>query len=412
MKKNLRKIIVIVLYLTLPMLCAAQGDWKIISPTYSPLARYGHSLTPLPNENIFLFGGQESAQKMYNDLHSYNNGQWTPVTPDNNAPPERSNHCAWYLNGKLYVQGGVTETQGPLNDLWNYDPVTKEWTMVNVTGNKPSARYNHDVAQNTDGSVVLSGGMDGSNLLDDMWRYDPITGEWTPFGTLPAGMSNHITLIVDNKLYVFYNSQGYAYDLSTSTWTSGLQAPAVNFGATCALGQNDQGHKIIFVFGGYGNSGYSDIVFEYNTATGAVSQQTTTMPVPVYQTKCARLGSSKEYDHLELVFFGGVSGSWSNMVPMDQTWEYELGALNVNEYEAQGSMKVYPNPAGEELYFMLPQNYSEADVEILDITGRVVWRQQGIKGDRILTDFLSPSVYILKVSAGNKIYVEKVIVKG
>ena len=79
----------------------AESDWKVLTPANSPPARFGHSTTPLPDGKILLFGGEGNAQELYNDLHAYDNGQWTLVTPANPAPPARRSQCAWYANGKI-----------------------------------------------------------------------------------------------------------------------------------------------------------------------------------------------------------------------------------------------------------------------------------------------------------------------
>jgi hypothetical protein len=87
-----------------------------------------------------------------------------------------------------------------LNDLWKYNPATNEWTWVKgdstinqfgiygtqgsaSTANKPGSR--HASVSWTDGSghVWLFGGFgyaaSGSGDLNDLWKYDPATNEWT-----------------------------------------------------------------------------------------------------------------------------------------------------------------------------------------------------------------------------------------
>jgi N-acetylneuraminic acid mutarotase len=60
----------------------------------------------------------------------------TKGTPDStNVPGARFGSVSWIdAGGKLWLFGGVgfdsTETNGELNDLWKYDPATLEWTWV------------------------------------------------------------------------------------------------------------------------------------------------------------------------------------------------------------------------------------------------------------------------------------------
>ncbi len=51
-------------------------EWTTVNSTNPPSARYGHSLTTLPDGKVLLYGGENSSMDMYNDLYSYDNGQW------------------------------------------------------------------------------------------------------------------------------------------------------------------------------------------------------------------------------------------------------------------------------------------------------------------------------------------------
>lgn len=177
---NLISIILVtaIVTITLSTNSYAQGDWKNLNPTKSPTANFGLSITLFPIGDLLLLGGQESTQKMYNDLHSYNNGQWKPETLPNNAQHKLEYHCAWYLNGKLYAHAGMNEKQLPLNDLWNYDPINKEWTKIPKTDPSTSARFYHKASVKSDGKATISGEYNCLKILNDIWLYYPITNQW------------------------------------------------------------------------------------------------------------------------------------------------------------------------------------------------------------------------------------------
>ncbi len=126
-----------------------------------------------------------------------------------NIPGAREGSIAWTdSGGDLWAFGGygiASERQaGNLNDLWRYSLDTGEWTWVNGTDtidhqgvygalgisaapNIPGAREGGLAWTDSDGNLWAFGGWgydsegDGG-MLNDLWRYEPATGEWTWMG--------------------------------------------------------------------------------------------------------------------------------------------------------------------------------------------------------------------------------------
>ena len=123
-----------------------------------------------------------------------------------NVPGAREMATIWLdSNDKLWLFGGsgldAAGDQGWLNDLWKYDPTTLEWTWMSgsntvfqagVYGTKgtadpsnvPGARDRAVSCTDSSGRLWLFGGegLDSVgyyNDLNDLWRYDPVTLEWT-----------------------------------------------------------------------------------------------------------------------------------------------------------------------------------------------------------------------------------------
>lgn len=134
-----------------------------------------------------------------------------------NSPGGRMAFCTWTdASGNLWLFGGeanengvnsVSGAPGYLNDLWVYNRSTGGWTWVGgsdnsdapgvygvkgqpAPGNWPGARQQMGCWTDKNGNLWLFGGwgMDRSpfnaatvyaGMLDDLWRYDPATGEWT-----------------------------------------------------------------------------------------------------------------------------------------------------------------------------------------------------------------------------------------
>ena len=109
-------------------------------------------------------------------------------------------------SGRLWLFGGVASNpiDNLLSDLWSYDTATQEWTWVGGSsgydmpgsygtegvaspGNAPTPRSGAALWTDPAGNVWLfgGGGQEGTGAvttgvgLDDLWKFDPKTAEWT-----------------------------------------------------------------------------------------------------------------------------------------------------------------------------------------------------------------------------------------
>ena len=248
------------------------------------------------NGKLYLFGGRvntsntTSTQTELNDLWEFdpatNNWTWLKgyngttipnsagsygtigVSSSTNLPPGRDGAMKWTLNNKFYLMGGYG--MGTLNDLWEYDPSTNNWTWikgpnipyqvgnygtvgVEAATNIPGARYS-SASSVVNGKFYLFGGAIGSSgFFSDLWSYNPITNNWTfikggttasaaggVYGTLgiaassnmPGARESAASFAFNNKLYltggrsyvnsgpaVGTNNDLWSFDISTNNWT-------------------------------------------------------------------------------------------------------------------------------------------------------------------------------------------------
>lgn len=164
------------------------GNKGVAASTNTPGARAGAVAVSDQSGNLWLFGGDgadandcndSSPPCDLNDLWKYNTtaNEWTWVSGSNlnnqpgtygqegqpaaaNVPPPRDGAVGWMDSaGDLWIFGGISGTQN-LNDLWKYDFSTNEWTWMNGTGEScPTAVYG------TEGVAAPSnvpGGRDGA----------------------------------------------------------------------------------------------------------------------------------------------------------------------------------------------------------------------------------------------------------
>jgi N-acetylneuraminic acid mutarotase len=218
------------------------GEWTWVSgsDTVHQLGEYGSkgigSVSNVPGArcssvswidssgNLWLFGGWgwdiSDSWGPFNDLWKFDpsTGEWTWISGSDtvyqvgvygtkgagntsNTPGSRANSASWIdSNGNLWLFGG--SSAGEFNDLWKFDPSTREWTWISgnntvdqtgvygtkgagSTSNMPGARAASSLWKDSDGNIWLFGGFghgataDESGDLNDLWKLDPLTGEWT-----------------------------------------------------------------------------------------------------------------------------------------------------------------------------------------------------------------------------------------
>ena len=152
-----------------------------------------------------------------------------PKSAPRPAPRRDSTLVHDSANNALLLFGGREKGQA-LNDLWSFDLQTGMWTEIEAEG--PSPRFGHlsvfDVKRSR---MVVFSGQAGTDFFNDTWSYDPATAQWEelqPEGDLPVvrygGCSGY-----DAANDLFYISHGFtnsgrfddtwSFDLATDSWT-------------------------------------------------------------------------------------------------------------------------------------------------------------------------------------------------
>jgi len=130
------------------------------------------------------------------------------VASATNLPGGRLYATSWIDNsGNLWLFGGggfdPLGKNGPYNDLWEFNPASKEWTWVSGSSAVPGNQLGIYGTEGTAASTNVPGGREGSaswidstgnlwlfggdgfdsagadNLLNDLWEFNPSTKQWT-----------------------------------------------------------------------------------------------------------------------------------------------------------------------------------------------------------------------------------------
>lgn len=112
-------------------------------------------------------------------------------------PRPRAAHASVFLNGKLYVIGGLGAAVS--TDLHVYDPATNTWD----TSLPPMSQVReHLAAVGLDGKLYVIGGRYGRNftLLE---VFDPAANAWDRLESMPVGRSGFAAAALDGRIHVF-----------------------------------------------------------------------------------------------------------------------------------------------------------------------------------------------------------------
>jgi hypothetical protein len=208
-----------------------------------PAARGGHAMVGVAavgggSDAALLFGGSQSDAE--SDSWLWQDGGWVEVCDGTSAcegPPARVAHAMAYdpTRGVVILFGGSDGTQA-LNDTWQWD--TERWIKLCTKDcSPPSARFDHALTYDSARQrIVLYGGTDGLNELDDLWSFDGERWSRDPVvGPGPGGRAGHM-LGYDSvhNLTVLYGgvhagevtSDVWAYTTDGETWVRGVASPA------------------------------------------------------------------------------------------------------------------------------------------------------------------------------------------
>ncbi|MGB1102146.1 MAG: kelch repeat-containing protein [Crocinitomicaceae bacterium] len=219
--------------------------------------------------------GVDTAEVTHKDLWQYNptTNTWTQVASLPGS--ERRNAIAFSIENKGYVGTGFShdnsEIGHKLKDLWSYDPILNSWdSLAAYPGGGDTGIYQATAFSALGKAYVACGKIGSDNYITEVWQYDPVTDEWTPRTPFPGGNRYQlVSFVVENKAYVglgtdhdIFRKDFYEYDPVTNTWETAPELP----GSERAQGSAFSiGSKGFVVFGSDG--GYKDELWEFNYYT-------------------------------------------------------------------------------------------------------------------------------------------------
>lgn len=166
---------------------------------------------------------------------SYLIAQWVPITP----PPNnfRTDHSFGFaINDIGYLVAG-TDNGAPASDFYSYDATTDQWSTLPAF---PGGTRGYAIGDVSDTKAYFGFGTGTSpgqigQERNDLWEFDPTTGQWTELASCPCVTRLHPAFVINQgKIFIGMGSNTtlgnlndwWEYDIATDIWTQKTNFPS------------------------------------------------------------------------------------------------------------------------------------------------------------------------------------------
>ena len=205
-------------------------------------------------QNLFVFGGRAgtassatiaTAQRLRLD-------QTPPTVEPLAAMPVGLNAAdAAYLNGKIYIAGGLNAQVAIEQTLFVYDVATNAWTTAAAP---PTDDFLYAlVADPVRNALYRIGGLGfvSNAAARSVWRYTPQTDRWDEMPPMTTPRSAHEAALINGKLYVCGGAATTeVFDFDAQRWTTLANIPVPRQYSLNGLAQTANGRALWLIAGG------------------------------------------------------------------------------------------------------------------------------------------------------------------
>ena len=300
--------------------------------------------------------GMEVGWGLTNDWWRFDGSSWQQVASMPSSPRQ---YCSGVeVNNKGYVFGG-TDANGPLNELWRYDPALDQWEeMTPLPG---EGRYAAAVLSSDGSRILVTYGMLANGMpTKEAWYYHVDSDSWSVLPDAPeparhraAAGSSYIAGGMDDAGNVLSDTWHIDFTGPTPTWFAMPNLPEPRFGARIAFA---------FVIGGA--SSWTEI--HDNVWSLSFSDWTVLDPFPGGPRRGGAIGVISGLSHS--IFFG--TGLDESLERQNDWWRMDLPS-SVHELQNE-ALTISPNPATDVVLFAFTPTNGTAIVTVIDATGKTV----------------------------------------
>jgi N-acetylneuraminic acid mutarotase len=265
----------------------------------TPIPRAGHNMVYDPiKDEIIMFGGikdnQNSAETYLNDTWIYNfrENYWIKMVTTSH-PSNRNAAGMVYepINHRILLLGGANQYEF-LNDTWELDLNTNQWNKIITGVNPPRLADAEMIFDEVNEEIVMFGGYKPSGYSDETWIFNINDDTWTELDLTihPSSRYGH-RLVYSSGKNIGILFGGHAYDTDDTV-------------------NND--------------------LWYYNCSTKQWTEQTVDSPPPT------RYWHDMVYDETneKIVLFGGRISGYS-MNCRGDTWEFNEETSNWVEIDSE-----------------------------------------------------------------------------
>ena len=355
----------------------------------------------------YLVGGAESNTNSLADFYSYDPiaDAWTEKT-DYPGPP-RGFGYAINTDTKGYVGFGIdydalTSNESYLKDLWEYDPLTDDWTEL---AECPGSARVHPAMVELDGKIYVGCGGNTIGDLDDWWEYDIDSDTWTAKEDFPGTGRHHpYYFALDGYVYVGMGHSGptifkdfYRYDPNLDTWTQMGDLPDQGRVAGTQFAYDGKGYFL----SGQGENHQNLTSGEFWEYDAGLDSWTELLAHP----------GGGRWAPGSFIINGGIylmCGESNSGVEKDLMRFQIEGFAGIQNTEAAAQFTIYPNPTSSEIAIKNIQ--SQAELVITDIHGKLVWQGKMHPSEVASLSHLESGIYICKITEGEAVRTEKLVI--
>jgi hypothetical protein len=219
-------------YVTVNIYADFSGKWKVMP--LSPAGKKAHGQVTLSNGDVWIAGGLDENGLMINTGYTlqldYINGGGLWVPGPNLFAANRNMQMTQDGLGNIFISGGFESTvNGDVVTVttYSYNPGTDNWV---TRAPLPTPRFNHRQTLLTNNTLLITGGFDGTAILDSCYIYNPSQDTYLQTTPLPIPLHGHGQCLVNGIVYVTggltdtgQSDRIFAYDVISAVWSEVLQ---------------------------------------------------------------------------------------------------------------------------------------------------------------------------------------------
>jgi len=302
-----------------PSVKADTVDWVLEGQ--SPGERTSFVSAEMSDGRIFVALGYNSSEETHiNDTWIFDPYEmtWTQVA---DSPVMTESSTGAYIDGKVYIFGGLLSGYSFMDTVLIYDVAADEWS----TGpDMPSTGTYFGSMAIDDHNIMVVGG--GTGAMEKCYIFNTVTMTFTATQDLPDGRAGG-TLVKFGELLLYFGGwndtyttqdEVFVYSIASRYWVTYGYLPEPIVGTIGVTGSDG----LIYLLGGTDEiSWYStnfQTAFAYNVNDGSVLElPNLTDPI--------KYGAAFELDDGRIMYFGGHEGDEGNLgIYSLQIWEKEI----------------------------------------------------------------------------------------